>query len=384
MTMPPPSSTVGTEVRSPQPASRGSAVSLVGIRKTFGTLAAVDGIDVQARSGEFLTLLGPSGSGKTTTLSIIAGFTTPTAGTVEVGGIDVTSVPPHKRNIGMVFQHYSLFPHMSVLHNVAFPLRQRGVARKTREQQAREALEVVELSAKTSQRPHQLSGGQQQRVAIARALVFDPSLLLMDEPFGALDRGLREKMQIELRRIHRQIGVTVVFVTHDQQEALTLSDRIAVFDRGRIAQCGTPVELYEQPADLHVATFLGESTLLHGTARGGVLATDHGERVAVRDDLSGETTVVLRPEQLTLASAGAPTDAGTELARRSGGLSGVVRDVTYLGSDRRVEVDTSEGLVVVRTSPKAAARPGDPVHVSWDPQVAPTFNDPAGMAEKEH
>lgn len=380
-----PSST--TPTRTPRATSPGSAVTLRGIRKTYGDLAAIDGIDLEAQAGEFLTLLGASGSGKTTTLSIIAGFTAPTTGTVEVSGTDVTSVPPHKRNIGMVFQHYSLFPHMSVLHNVAFPLRQRRVPRKEREQQAREALEVVELSSKASQRPHELSGGQQQRVAIARALVFRPSLLLMDEPFGALDRGLREKMQIELRRIHRQIGVTVIFVTHDQQEALTLSDRIAVFDRGRVAQCGTPVDLYEQPTNLHVATFLGESTLLHGTAREGVLTTARGGRVDVHSDVAGEVTVVLRPEHLTVTSTHAAhhgdTDQRSGRCEPRGGLSGVVRDVTYLGSDRRVEVQTADGAVVVRTSPRTALRPGDQVHVTWDPQTAPTFTTPAGTAGKE-
>ena len=364
----------GTHELSPGAASRGSTVSLRGIRKTYGDLAAVDGIDLQAEAGEFLTLLGASGSGKTTTLSIIAGFAAPSAGTVDVGGTDVTSVPPHKRNIGMVFQHYALFPHMSVLQNVAFPLRQRGVPRKERERRAAQALEVVELGSKTSQRPHQLSGGQQQRVAIARALVFEPSLLLMDEPFGALDRGLREKMQTELRRLHRQIGVTVVFVTHDQEEALTMSDRIAVFDRGRILQCGTPVELYEHPTGLHVATFLGESTLLRGTAQRGVLTTAHGERVAVREDLTGDTIVVLRPEQLALTL---PDETAT------GGLAGVVGDVTYLGSDRRVEVETAEGVVVVRTSPQTVLHPREPVRVTWDPLVAPTFSDPAGPAGKE-
>jgi putative spermidine/putrescine transport system ATP-binding protein len=353
----------------------------------YGDLAAVDGVDLEAKAGEFLTLLGASGSGKTTTLSIIAGFSAPTAGSVEIAGVDVTSVAPHKRNIGMVFQHYSLFPHMSVLQNVAFPLRQRSVPRKQREQRAREALDVVELTSKSAQRPHQLSGGQQQRVAIARALVFEPSLLLMDEPFGALDRGLREKMQIELRRLHKQIGVTVIFVTHDQQEALMLADRIAVFDRGRIAQCGTPVELYEHPADLHVATFLGESTLLRGTAQHGVLSTAHGDRVAVRNGVSGETTVVLRPEQLSLTTV--QTAVGATLGREDRGhspqaeLAGFVRDVTYLGSDRRVEVDTSVGPVVVRTSPRAATRAGDRVLVTWDPQVAPTFDTWTPSAEKE-
>ncbi|MBX9717608.1 MAG: ATP-binding cassette domain-containing protein, partial [Microbacteriaceae bacterium] len=213
----------------------------------YGESAAVDSIDLDVQPGEFLTLLGPSGSGKTTTLSMIAGFATPTAGTITLGGRDFTAIPPHRRNMGMVFQNYSLFPHLSVGGNVEFPLRQRGIGRAERRRRATQALAAVELDARYDSMPNQLSGGQQQRVALARALVFEPALLLMDEPFGALDRGLRERMQLEVRRIHQQLGVTILFVTHDQQEALTMSDRIAVFNDGRIEQLGTPEDLYDAP-----------------------------------------------------------------------------------------------------------------------------------------
>ena len=349
------------------PAGTGTTVSLRSLRKTYGSFAAVDGIDLDVREGEFLTLLGASGSGKTTTLSMVAGFATPSAGQVLVGGNDVTGIAPHKRNIGMVFQHYSLFPHMSVLHNVAFPLRQRGVGRKEREQRAREALDAVELSAKASSRPTELSGGQQQRVAIARALVFGPSLLLMDAPFGARDRALREMMQLELRRIHREIGVTVLFVTHDQQEALTLSDRIAVFENGRIAQVGTPEDLYDRPESLYVATFLGESNVLRGTADGGAFATDGGAHIAVDPALSGRGAVVLRPERLT---GGAPGTVGEPGAS----LDGTVIDVTYLGADRRVDIETPDGPIVVRTSPHTIApASGEQVSVGWDPAAVLAF-----------
>ncbi|MGY6498340.1 MAG: ABC transporter ATP-binding protein, partial [Microcella sp.] len=263
---------------------------------------------------------------------------------------------------GMVFQNYSLFPHLSVGANVEFPLRQRGVGKVERRRRAMEALDAVELGHRADATPDQLSGGQQQRVALARALVFEPALLLMDEPFGALDRGLRERMQLEVRRIHQQLGVTILFVTHDQQEALTMSDRIAIFNQGRIEQLGTPEDLYDRPASHFVATFLGESTVLSGEAHSGTLTLDTGHHVSLGDhSVTGPARLVLRPERLRIGSA---ETAGSSLGGR-------VRDVVYLGADRRVEIETDAGLVVVRVSADVASpHSGDLVHVHWDPADA--------------
>lgn len=342
-------------------ASRGAPVTISGLNKSYGDFIAVDGISLEINAGEFLTLLGPSGSGKTTTLSMIAGFTTPTEGRVSVNERDITTTPPHKRNIGMVFQNYSLFPHLSVLKNVEFPLKQRGVPASKRHALAHAALEMVELSSRASSKPSELSGGQQQRVALARALVFSPSLLLMDEPFGALDRALREKMQIELRRIHQELGVTIVFVTHDQQEALTLSDRIAIFDRGRIEQLGTPQELYESPTSIHVATFLGESNIISGEVADEMLITDSGVRLSAPGASNGKAALMLRPERLRVEQPGVtPSGGGTT-------LSGVVQDVTYLGRDLRLDLTTEVGPIVARLEPGAPVpQPGDAVAVSWE------------------
>ncbi len=246
----------------------GRALSLHGVAKRYGAgPVAVDGIDLDVRPGEFVSFLGPSGSGKTTTLMMIAGFEQPTAGEIRLAGRPIDAVPPYDRNIGMVFQSYALFPHMTAAQNVAFPLRMRGVARPEAQRRAAAALAMVGLADFTRRLPAQLSGGQQQRVALARALVFAPDLVLLDEPLGALDKALREQMQIELRRIHRELGVTMVYVTHDQGEAMALSDRIAVFNRGRIEQVGTPAEVYGTPRTRFVATFVGDSNLFDGTAR---------------------------------------------------------------------------------------------------------------------
>ncbi|GAB3052449.1 ABC transporter ATP-binding protein [Sediminivirga luteola] len=341
----------------------GRSVRLSGLSKHYGDFAAVDGIDMDIRAGELLTLLGASGSGKTTTLSMIAGFTTPTEGTVLIDGEEITRVPPHKRNLGMVFQHYSLFPHMNVRTNVEFPLKQRGVPKAERRRRAMEALEVVELAHRAQARVTELSGGQQQRIALARALVFSPSVLLMDEPFGALDRALREKMQMEVRRIHRELGVTVVFVTHDQQEALTLSDRIAVFERGRIEQVGTPEDLYERPASLHVATFLGESNLLPGTVDGGVFVTRSGSRLSAGSAENGPATLVVRPEHVRVQPA---TGTGA-------GIAATVGEVVYLGADKRLVAVTADGEITARIAAAEGYRPGDDVRLGWEPGAAAVF-----------
>ncbi|MCC5946879.1 MAG: ABC transporter ATP-binding protein [Nitriliruptoraceae bacterium] len=362
----------------PSTTPSGDAVELRALSKHYGDLVAVDDIDLQVRDGEFLTLLGPSGSGKTTTLSMIAGFTAPSGGQVVVRGTDITATPPHKRNMGMVFQNYSLFPHLDVLANVAFPLRQRGVARATRLARARDALEAVELGARTAAMPNELSGGQQQRVALARALVFEPSLLLMDEPFGALDRGLREKMQLEVRRIHRELSVTVLFVTHDQQEALTMSDRIAVFNRGSIEQIGTPDELYERPASLFVATFVGESTVIAGRAQGETLVTDTGTALPLPAALEGPAALVVRPERVRV-------HAPDQRPSGSAGVAATVRDVTYLGAHRRVELDTEVGEVVAHIAAgDPAPEPGAHLAISWQVATSAAFPDPDGDEHRDH
>src|SRR5215472_4631866 len=246
------------------PAMTDAGLALRSIRKAFGPVVALDGIDLEVKSGDLLTILGPSGSGKTTLLKIVAGFELPEEGDVLLGGEDMTFTAPARRNVGMVFQNYALFPHMDVRHNIAFPLEVRRLPHAEIDRRVRTALELVDLKGFEQRFPRQLSGGQQQRVALARAIVFDPQLLLLDEPFGALDRKLREAMQLEIRRLQRHLGLATVFITHDQEEALILSDRIAVMDHGRIQQVGLPRELYERPANAFVADFVGESNLLFG------------------------------------------------------------------------------------------------------------------------
>jgi putative spermidine/putrescine transport system ATP-binding protein len=312
-------------------------VEFRGVEKTYdGLINVVEHLDLEIVQGEFLTLLGPSGSGKTTTLMMLAGFEEPTAGDIVLDGRSLRRVPPYARDIGMVFQSYALFPHMTVRENVAFPLVQRRIPKPKLAERVEAALAMVELSRFGERHPRQLSGGQQQRVALARALVFEPRLVLMDEPLGALDKKLREQMQIEIKRLHERLGMTVVYVTHDQGEALTMSDRIAVFHAGRIQQIGRPAEMYEAPANSFVADFIGENNRLDG-----VVEAIEGELCSVRlDDASdvralavsvdkpGErTSISLRPEQLRL---GACSDQSKSQLR------GRVRDVVYLGDQLRL------------------------------------------------
>lgn len=347
-------------------ATAGAELRLSGLVKRYGGAAAVQDVDLDVASGEFLTLLGPSGSGKTTTLSMVAGFTAPSAGSVVCDGAEITSVPPHKRGLGMVFQNYSLFPHLTVRENVEFPLRQRGVPKAERTERALAALELVELHTRAQAKPGQLSGGQQQRVALARALVFEPRLLLMDEPFGALDRALRERLQLELRRLHRELGITVVFVTHDQEEALTLSDRIAVFNEGRIEQVGTPEELYEHPATLFVARFIGESNAVAGEVVGGEFVGAAGIRLAAGDLPDGPAVAIVRPERVRVLPAGAPADECE--------LTGTVTDLTYLGAQSRLEITTGAGTLIVRSgveSPTPAV--GAEVRLGWSADRTTVF-----------
>lgn len=310
------------------------AIRLRGLVKHFGDVAAVDGVDLDIADGEFFSMLGPSGSGKTTVLRLIAGFESASAGTVELGGTDVTKAAPFERDVHTVFQDYALFPHMSVLDNVAYGLRVRGMGRSQRRERAQQALETVRLGHLGARRPTQLSGGQRQRVALARAIVLQPRVLLLDEPLGALDLKLREQMQVELKQLQRELGITFVFVTHDQEEALTLSDRIAVFDAGRIQQLGTPQEIYEQPTSAYVAGFVGTTNLLDAATSARLLGVDAEHAV--------------RPERLRLSPA---TGAGGSTEEKAGPgevrLPAVVTETIYLGVGNRVHLRTDDGLELV-------------------------------------
>ena len=283
-------------------------LSLRNVVKTYdGKSNAVDDVSIDISRGEFVTFLGPSGSGKTTTLMMIAGFETPTAGTIALAGHDLALARPYERNIGMVFQNYALFPHMTAEKNVIFPLRMRGFPRDDMQARARKMLDLVGLSRFADRYPRELSGGQQQRVALARGLVFEPDVVLLDEPLGALDKNLREQMQVEIKRIHREVGITMIYVTHDQTEAMTMSDRIAVFRDGRIEQVGSPLEVYHRPASRFVGEFVGDSNFLSGRidpARPGWVALDGigPARIVQTDAPAGAVDVMIRPERLRVRS----------------------------------------------------------------------------------
>lgn len=302
------------------------------VQKTYdGESLVVRDLNLNIEQGEFLSLLGPSGSGKTTTLMMLAGFETPTAGEIMLNGQSITRTPPHKRNFGMVFQNYALFPHMTVANNIAYPLRVRQVPQDSREARVRKALDMVQMGALGDRYPSQLSGGQQQRVALARALVFDPQLVLMDEPLGALDKQLREHMQIELKALHRQLGITFVYVTHDQSEALTMSDRVAVFNEGVIQQIDRVDRLYEKPANRFVAGFVGDNTVLEGVAgHGDELCLPHGQRLhgqrAGTYQPGHPIQASIRPERIELANASMTDNC----------LTVQLRDVIYFGDHLRL------------------------------------------------
>jgi putative spermidine/putrescine transport system ATP-binding protein len=321
------------------------ALRLQGIRKSYGSVLAVDGVDLEVKEGEFFTLLGPSGSGKTTLLRLIAGFERADAGRVELGGRDVTSQPPYARATNTVFQDYALFPHMSVAENIGYGLRVKGVPAGERKQRVERALRMVRLVGLDKRRPSQLSGGQRQRVALARAVINEPEVLLLDEPLGALDLKLRQEMQIELKGIQKAVGITFVYVTHDQEEALTMSDRMAVMANGKIQQLGPPVEVYERPASEFVAGFIGISNVL--------------ERNGVR--------FVIRPEKIRILEAGEPAEPGMTQE------PGTIQEVLYVGMTTRFQVrlDRGEPLVVVRQNMdapgKALNHAGDKVNLVWAP-----------------
>jgi len=350
--------------------ARRGRLTLTGLTKRYPGTTAVDAIDLEVARGEFLTLLGPSGSGKTTTLMMVAGFTPPSAGEIAIDDRPITGMAPERRNIGVVFQNYALFPHMTVWNNVAFPLRMRRESRASIQTRVARALAMVHLAGLGDRLPRQLSGGQQQRVALARALVFDPGLLLMDEPLGALDRNLREQMKIEIKRIHADVGVTVLYVTHDQEEALTMSDRVALMNRGRIAQLGSAEDLYERPASRFVAEFIGESNLLAGrverSGSGAVFALDGG---GVRVPVSGQppspvpgttSTLMIRPEKISIEPAGGAA---------ADGVPGAVEDAVYVGEFTRYRVRVASelfiGVKAANTHTTFRAKPGDLVRLRW-------------------
>jgi spermidine/putrescine transport system ATP-binding protein len=317
-----------------------AGVTLEGVSKRFGPVEAVRELTLDVREGEFFSLLGPSGCGKTTTLRLIAGFEEPTTGRILLGGKDVTQTPPHKRSVNTVFQSYALFPHLTVHDNVAFGLRFRNASKGERRRRVAETLALVQLEGMEKRRPTQLSGGQQQRVALARALVLEPAVLLLDEPLGALDAKLRRALQLELKAIQRAVGITFVYVTHDQEEALTMSDRMAVMSEGLVQQLGTPKEVYEEPATAFVADFLGVSNLMSARAAGGGLVRlGSAELVAGRGDhgTSGDVRLTIRPERVRLE----PPDSEGENR-----LQGVVDRVVYLGPITQVVIRLAGGGTV--------------------------------------
>lgn len=372
-----------TEITLPEdhepPAETDAVITLDAVSKRYGAFAAVDYADFSILRGEFFAMLGPSGCGKTTTLKMIAGFEQPSSGRIILEGTDVSRVPPYQRNVNTVFQQYALFPHMTVAENVAFGPRSKKVPKSTYMTQVAEMLEVVRLSDFADRRPRQLSGGQQQRVALARALVNYPSALLLDEPLAALDLKLREAMQFELKRIQREVGITFVFVTHDQGEALTMSDRIAVMSQGKVEQVGTPEDIYNRPASLFVAGFIGSANLLPGrvvAAAGNDITVDLtvGTRVqALSSDtlVEGEqVSVMLRPERLSIK----PAERLSEVAAAGLGIAGTVQDLVFQGASARLALRLADGTVVVTNVATDAdlpfLRPGDEVCASWRPGAA--------------
>lgn len=345
-------------------------VSLRNLNKHYGDFAAVDNINLEIQDGEFLTFLGSSGSGKSTTLSMLAGFETPSSGEILVGGQSLVNVPPHKRDIGMVFQRYSLFPHLSVRDNIAFPLAIRKRSAAERDKQVDAMLKLVQLEQFAHRRPAQLSGGQQQRVAIARALVYEPRILLMDEPLGALDKKLREDLQDELRQLHRRLGITIVYVTHDQEEAMRLSQRIAIFSHGKIVGLGTGYDLYQNPPNAFVASFLGNSNFLRVKAHGNGAASFEGQPVAMRLTAGvsdgQEVLLMVRPEKaLALSREQAAREV---LPAGWNEVTAKVGEVLFLGESQTCSVVTAGGTQMTVKALSAAGmsmQPGDEVKVRW-------------------
>jgi spermidine/putrescine ABC transporter ATP-binding subunit len=359
---------VTTDVQNGKP-----AIQLLEVGKAYGHITAVDRVSLAIGRGEFVTLLGPSGTGKTTILMMIAGFIIPTTGHVLLAGKDVTPTPPHRRNLGVVFQNYALFPHMTVFDNVAYPLWMRGMRSRETSLRVGEVLGLVQLTEKADRFPRQLSGGEQQRVALARALVFSPSALLMDEPLGALDRKLREQVQIEIRSLQRRLGITTVHVTHDQEEAFTMSDRVVVLNRGRVEQVGTPREVYDQPATSFVAEFVGESNFWHGTIQRQpdgqhALVTASGERFPLpqRSYTPGRPArMTVRPEMIRVRTESSePAYA-----------AGTVLDAMYIGGVTKYLVSTKDGQVVKVVTQGEAPERNAPVTLTWDPRALHLYQE---------
>ncbi len=355
-------------------ASRDDAfVSFEHVQKSYdGETLVVKDLNLQLAKGEFLTMLGPSGSGKTTCLMMLAGFETATHGEIRLDGKPINQVPPHKRGIGMVFQNYALFPHMTVGENLSFPLEVRGMGKSEREEKIKRALDMVQMGAFANRRPAQMSGGQQQRIALARALVFDPKLVLMDEPLGALDKQLREHMQFEIKHLHESLGITVVYVTHDQGEALTMSDRVAVFNDGRIQQLAPPAELYERPDNSFVAGFIGENNKLPGVIEAldgnrAVVRLENGEVIdatAVNVTQKGEKTLVsIRPERVEFKPELIPEGSHT--------IDAQVLEVIYMGDILRARLHVAghdEFVMKYRnTIDQTRLTPGQHIRIGWNP-----------------
>ncbi|MER7209996.1 ABC transporter ATP-binding protein [Streptosporangium sp. NPDC000239] len=358
----------------------GGEVELDGLSKKYGTVEAVRGVSLNIRRGEFLAILGPSGAGKTTLLNMLTGFEEPTSGAIRINGRDVARLAPHRREIGVVFQHYALFKHMTVAQNVGFPLRMRRMPLREQRGHIQHALELVKLEDYATRFPDQLSGGQQQRVALARAIVFRPALLLMDEPLGALDKRLREHMRVEIKRLQRNLGATVIYVTHDQGEALTMADRVAVMNDGAVEQLGTPTDLYERPASAFVADFVGETNFFTGRS---VLDADGQVRVVLDGDSSEHRREVanaaslrpdrgvevgVRPEQVSLLPPDGADGTGAQA------VPGVVSEVLYEGATALHVVETAIGNLNARLSFRNLTETrwtvGDRVAVHWDPYAA--------------
>jgi len=375
--VPPEDISYGDDGQAAVTAGRGLAVGIHEVWRRYGAVTAVGGVSLTVAPGEFVSLLGPSGSGKTTLLMMLAGFEEPDQGRITVGERDITRVAPNKRDIAMVFQRYALFPHMTVADNIAFPLRMRRMGRAERDERVRRALDMVKLGAQAARKPAELSGGQQQRVALARAIVFEPPVILMDEPLGALDKKLRQHMQTELRQLQQRLGATVIYVTHDQEEALTMSDRVAVMNGGRLVQLGPPRELYDRPADAFVADFIGEMNLLPGTVEAvadgactvrtaGCPAS--GTASAFLPDIGTAVQLAVRPEHVELS------------LDRTPGLRGVVTQCVFNGASTAVLLELPDGTVlradVGARSTAAGLDPGTAVTAHWPPGHAMVF--PAG------
>jgi spermidine/putrescine transport system ATP-binding protein len=359
----------------------GGEVQLVDLVKRFGDFTAVAGINLDMPSGEFFSLLGPSGCGKTTTLRMIAGFERPSEGQILLDGVDMAQTPPHKRNVNTVFQNYALFPHLTVEENVAFGLKYKDVSKQEMRERVGSSLELVALTGFGNRRPSQLSGGQQQRVALARALILNPAVLLLDEPLGALDAKLRKRLQIELKALQEEVGITFIYVTHDQEEALTMSDRIAVMSQGRVEQVGQPKEIYEEPATAYVADFLGVSNLMDATAGG---PTSGGCSIAIGEfsfvagqgdeDTRGQSKVTIRPERVGLEA---------QHATGPNRLPGMVERVVYVGSVLQVIVNLAPGQrIQAWVQNEGGALPfesGAPVTVHFPPEALRVLPEAGAM-----